>query len=413
MRASRVFPVVMIAAAAGFVSASRAAEPDERCEEFLRQVVEERRAIEAARALREQRAPAPPAARSAAQQLLDEERLRAELEKLREELRAEEPAEPPGRAPEELERRAREFIGDEQRRAADRQAEQVDRLLAAARDHLETGRFDAAARAAETALTIEPGSDEALALRERIESAWTVTADVEWEITLARERERSLRYIDEYRVPQADVIAYPDDWEERKAQTEPMAEFASGEPPDPQDAAMRDALAETISIEAVAMPLDEIAAYLRTVADINIVLDPDVRDRKVDLQLRDAPVRSVLDWVTKLTGLGYAVRGSVVYIGPAEELVDERVIRTYDVSDILRTERLFSRRRRKRDPFEDAPTTEELADDLMDFIKKITPGSWGEDPGQGHMSFHLGRLVVNAEPALHARVLEVLDNVRK
>ena len=66
-----------------------------------------------------------------------------------------------------------------------------------------------------------------------------------------------------------------------------------------------------------------------------------------------------------------------------------------------------------RDPRFPPLTTEELADDLMDFIKKITPGSWGEDPGQGHMSFHLGRLVVNAEPALHARVLEVLDNVRK
>ncbi len=416
--------VLVLAAILALPPVLRAGEADQAYQEFLNRVLAEARAIEQARELERKHTPPPsPPPPPPEQQLLNEAAIKARVRAMdRERVRARAQARAAAAkkaAPtdEELAEKARKLVEAERRRAAGVQAGRLERLLTSAREHIDTGRLAAAAKAIKMALEIDPRNAQAGQLQKRVEAARDATAQTRTEVDLRRETAESHRYIERMRVPQADVVTYPRDWEKRKAETEPAVLAGADAKPDPQVAATRRALEKKISIEAISMSLDEVAAYLRHVAKLNIVLDNDVADKTIDLHMRNVSVETVLRWTTKLSGQAYVVRNGVVHIGPKEKMIQESIIKVYDVSDILRMRRRLSKNLRRRDDGlfeEDSPTTEELAEDLMDFIKIATGRDrWGDDPGDGRMNVRLGRLVVNAEPSLQLKVLNALGKMRE
>jgi hypothetical protein len=381
MQAHRFLPFVSVAIPVLLTSAAAfAAEPRADYREFLRQVREEMRAIQQHEILLKKEAPKP--GPSPQQQLLDSERVKQHFEQARTSQgeRSKPAPEPRGDA----NKAAREFV--------------------------------AAAKALRTALDIDPRNERAAGLLKQVETDREVANDVHTKLVVRRETAESLRYVGRLRTPQAASLTVPKGWAERhEARMRNLVAREAGADAADGTAIVNKALAKKISIEAITMSLDDVAAYLRQVAGINIVLQQDVAQKTVDLRLTNTSVESVLGWVTKLTGLSYAVRGGVVHIGTRENLAAAAVVKIYDVSDILRVRKLLRKnRKRSRDIFdEEVATMGELAEELMQFVKDATGRSrWGDDPGQAQMNFRLGRLVVNAEPALQMKVLEVLSNVR-
>jgi len=412
MQAHRILPLV-IGMLPALLSLGPALAAERRVDyaKFLEQIEAEMRVIQQARALEAKRAPKPPPA--AAQRLLDEERVREHFRQVQPQRpgpvkKAPEPRGDPLEA-------AHKLVEKERRRAAGRHSERVRRLLASATGHLAHRRFDAAANALRRALELDPRNAQAPGLLERVEADRAAAQAARTGLAMRRETAKSMRYMDQARIPQADVLTVPKDWAERK----PQAAVFVTDVPDldaaATAAAVRKAFAKRISIEAVSMSLGDIVAYLRQVAELNIVLDRDVADKTIDLRLTNASVESVLAWVTKLTELSYAVRGGVVYIGPAEKMTEEAVVKVYDVSDLLRVRRLLRRGRRRQGDIvgDEVESLADLADELMDFVKEVTgPKRWGDNAGQAQMNFRLGRLVVNAEPSLQLKILQLLSQIR-
>ncbi|MFH1730019.1 MAG: hypothetical protein ABIF82_00030 [Planctomycetota bacterium] len=412
MQAHRILPLV-IGILPAFLSPGPALAAERRadCGTLLAQIEAEMRVIQQAQALEAKRAPKPPP--TAAERLLDEERVREHFRQLRPQR-----PDPVEKAPEPrgdpLEA-AHRLVENEQRRAAELHDERLGRLLASATRHLAHRRFDAAANALRRALELDPRNAQAAGLIERVEADRAAAQAARTGLAMRRETAKSMRYIDQARIPQADVLTVPKDWAERKPQAAVFVTEVPGADPAEKAAAVKKALAKQISIEAVSMSLGDIAAYLRQAAGLNIVLDQDVADKTVDLRLANASVESILAWVTKLTELSYAVRGGVVYVGPAQKMTGEAVVKVYDVSDLLRVRRLLRRGRRRQGDIvgDEVESLADLADELMDFVKEVTGRKrWGDNAGQAQMNFRLGRLVVNAEPPLQLKVLEVLSKIR-
>jgi len=412
MQAHRILPLV-IAVLPAFLSPGPALAAERRVDygKFLKQIEAEMRVIQQARALEAKRAPKPPP--TAAQRLLDEGRVREHFRQLRPQRpgavkKVPEPRGDPLEA-------AHKLVENERRRAAERHSERVRRLLASATGHFAHRRFDAAANALRRALELDPRNAQAAGLLERVEADRAAAQAARTRLAMRRETAKSMRYIDQARIPQAAVLTVPKDWAERKPQAAVFVTDVLDLDAAARAAAVKKALAKQISIEAVSMPLGDVAAYLRQVAGLNIVLDQDVADKTVDLRLTNASVESVLAWVTKLTELSYAVRGAVVYIGPAEKMTEEAVVKVYDVSDLLRVRRLLRRGRRRQGDIvgDEVESLADLADELMDFVKEVTgPDRWGNNAGQARMNFRLGRLVVNAEPSLQLKILQLLSQIR-
>ncbi len=400
-----MFLAILIGSVA--LGGERAADYDE----FLKQVAEEMRIIRQHEALLEKRPPKPGPSR--AQLLLDEERVKHQFRQA-----ARSRKEPARKAPEpraDVEKAARELVSIELRRAAEVQAARVTRLVELALEHHKRGRSGAAAKALRSALKIAPRNKRAAGLLQKVEARADAADEARTRRLIDRAAAASLRYIDRIRTPQAALLTVPKGWAERQAHKENLLGRAAASPATATAAATRKALAAEISLDATEMPLVDVVAYLREIGKINIVLEPDAANEPVTLRLENMSVESVLGWVTKLTGQSYAVREGVVHIGPKEKAAAATVIRIYDVSDILRVRQLLRKGRAKeRGAFgEPAKTMAELADDLMDFIKHVTgPDHWDENAGKSKMNFQLGRLVVNAEPSVQLKVLEVISKIR-
>ena len=418
---ARRFPpfVLMVLLAALAPLPVLAADKDQDYDEFLRRMVDEARVIQQARALAAKSALKKPP--TPEQALLSEERVRHELRRLQAEQAQQ--ARAAKKAPEprvDVTKAARELVEKERRRAEELQADRVGRLLASAKAHARKGRLRAAERALLAAVREDPSNKDAAKGLEAVRKEREAEDERRTEAAMQRETAASLRDVDRSRIPYAAALTLPDDGARRSARAKAAAAKSEEGKAAAEQTAVRKALAKTISIEATQMPVADVAAYLRHVADLNIIVEKEAADKTVDLQLRDTSVETVLDWMTKLAGMSYAVKEGVVHIGPPARVAMNRVLKIYDVSDVLHVRRLLQRGRKRKlrptfDPFEgeEEKGMDEIAKDLMDFLKEVTGRDhWGDDPGKAQMNIRLGRLVVNAGPEMQAKISRVLDHVR-
>lgn len=184
------------------------------------------------------------------------------------------------------------------------------------------------------------------------------------------------------------------------------------------------ALKKKITIDFVELPLEDALNYLRTAADINIVLaNRELRDKTVTLELKDVSVETVLKWVVKQTETDYSVQDGVVYVGSHETVKVGPVLVMYDVTDLLYQERL---RAASADPpkalkpgdtvlvqVPEGKSLEELAADLIAFVKTTTGEDTWKDSTKATMAYFAGKLVVNADPDVQVKVATILAGLRK
>ena len=423
MPADRSSFVALLLALAVFgpLSPSLAADKPKSSDEFLEQVAAERRAAEAARKLAAENAkPRPP---TPAQLLLQEERVRYRFRCLAPVLPGPKNAVEPPRVVVDRDKAADNLVRAERRREEQLQLARVQRLLASARDHVQRGRLHAARRALTVVLKIEPVNREAADLLRRVDKQQRLDEKRLMEHDLAEQTNASFRDLDRSRVPHSKTLLFARDWDERTLKAATASARRSVTQADTDRAEVRKALTKTISLDALEMTVADVAQYLRSVGGVNIVVEKEAGDKSVTVKLNNVPLSSVLNWVTRLTGLGYTVRGKCVHIGPPEKVAEQSVVKVYDVADILHVRRALTRGHKMKkalanpevDPWEEDETKslDELAEDLIGFLKEVTgKDQWGDAPGDPAMNIRLNKLIVNAEPAMQEKILRIIESVR-
>ncbi len=321
--------------------------------------------------------------------------------------------------------------------AEDRPANQnVERLVQSARTLHDRGRYEAAERRLLAALREDPGNPEAAELLAEVHTALRDARQNLLDRVREHERETALRMLDDaWTVPRG-VITYPPDWEERARQSrqeaaDAVANIEEGERTRQARTTLQD---EEGSIDVRDEELAAVATHIRELSGLNVVVDPAVEDKTLTLTVDDITLEDMLDWVTRQTDTDWALRNGVVYIGPPEKVRPEAVTQLYDISDILHTERLLRReperpvaaplipppRRRvlfdeRYDPDRywdvEEETLDEIAAEFIEFIKEATGRELWEEDGHRNASVYLRRLILKAEPEVHQRVLELIEEM--
>lgn len=90
--------------------------------------------------------------------------------------------------------------------------------------------------------------------------------------------------------------------------------------------AFAERLRRPVSFDFVDTPLDDALAFLRTMAQVSVVVDTrgleQLADRDVTVQLKEVPYYVALDWALRLKGLGYAVTDGAIFITHHSKLTD-------------------------------------------------------------------------------------------
>jgi hypothetical protein len=410
-----------------------AAEDDDAHKKFLKQVAREAAIARQARALYRKSAPKP--LPSDVDVMLTELRIKKEADRRRALMDVRRTRSVPAlEVPVDRVALARTFVKSEKERKADRADERVRILLDKAKAHIEGHRYVAAIHALDQVLVDQPRHRVALRLREMARRADIKKSRKANALQMERHTAATMRQLGQSRVPAAETLTVPPGWKEKTRQVrEKQAREFLGEPVE-EDTKVKRALAKTMSIDAIDMPLGDVAAYFRHVTGVNFVLDKGLEDKRLTLKLERVTVGSALAWVAKQTGAAFSVRRGVVHIAPPSKIREDMALKIYNVSDLLHEKRLLTKGKNMHRafnagrkaviaddgvggiaPFEqiDSKSTAELAEDLMGFIRVATGReNWDGSGGAATMNYKLRRLVVYAPAALHLKVLRALNNAR-
>ena len=164
------------------------------------------------------------------------------------------------------------------------------------------------------------------------------------------------------------------------------------------------ALQMPIDISANEMPLSEVLGYISDFAHVQIYTDPaafdDVGvelDFPVTMELKQVPVRQVLDLILTKWGLTYIAKENFVLITDEDELVT----RVYPIVDILHAQRNES----------DTWFVKAYRDLI---IETVSPDSWAKNGGLGTIAFSPVNtsFVITASAKQHAQIEALLDDLR-
>ncbi len=109
------------------------------------------------------------------------------------------------------------------------------------------------------------------------------------------------------------------------------------------DAALRDALQQSISLDMIDIPLAGILELLQDTADITFVLDPraaesleEVDGGRVSLRVKNLSLANALSLISSLLELAWTIEDGVILIA-SEETLDARALEvvSYDIRDIV------------------------------------------------------------------------------
>lgn len=193
-----------------------------------------------------------------------------------------------------------------------------------------------------------------------------------------------------------------------------------------QDAAPPEAEARLrslkVSLDFKEASLESVIDYLRTLSDINMIVDAKVREKKltVTLRVQDVSLKSALNLVLRPLGCDTMFREGVLMIMSREDVVDRSlVLELYDCRDLLHPVRDFP-----GVDFELAPNGrgvvavqdagEEPAElPIEEWVRAHTGGrSWEENP-RCTVRLQNGILVVRNTPQVHREVRRLLNLLRR
>ena len=268
-------------------------------------------------------------------------------------------------------------------------------------------RYDQARTLCDAVLRDDPSHGPADTLRKQALAART-DAIIDRAV---RDRRRELdlhwRIIGGWASPQNDVVSMPRELLEQVRNRKAPFVFGGGESePEPWERALREKLSsQKISFDFVETPLPDVLAFLGSLTDVTIILDPDALldgAPTVTLRVNEMTLERALNWVCKLVNLKYGLKNEALYVAHPGKLGDKVVLRMYDVSDLTMEIKNFAGRQRALatdqgwgndqggggdglDDFfpgddEDDDDERLTGDKLIDFIRRmIAPDTWERD----------------------------------
>ena len=175
--------------------------------------------------------------------------------------------------------------------------------------------------------------------------------------------------------------------------------------------------------------LEDVVAYLRTISNLNITIDPDIdpEESTVTLSLQQVKLGEALDLILENAGLAYAFKENTLFITTPDKAFGDLGFDIYNVTDILNKIKDFPGpqiRVSSNDdsddsggsPFDFGSDDEEEdtldPDSLAELIIESTGGEdlWSESGSAIVPSS--GQLLVTATRELHLAVSSFLDNLR-
>ncbi|KAA3608152.1 MAG: hypothetical protein DWQ01_13855 [Planctomycetota bacterium] len=304
-------------------------------------------------------------------------------------------------------------------------------LFAEADTHFQQGFYDRTVQTLDRVLELDPRNEEANELRQ-------VALDAYY----AQRQNRSLR---DYRegwkstfqelrqlaVPPKSILEFDNEyWHNEVSKRVPLDQVSEDLEIDPAKAAIEAVLADTSITPRFDNLVEEVADNLSVYTGVNFVVSRAVRedlddDTKTVRMLFSTPmsVDRILRIIEDQTAgqIRFVIDNGVVNVITAEEASGGQVVRNYQVRDIIRKVRDFVGKEINLSPSggideveEELPEKEAtiLTDvELQDAIQSnIEPDAWDDT---AFLQIHSGTLIVYANPSIHERIAQLLDDLRK
>jgi len=336
---------------------------------------------------------------------------------------------------EELARRTFEELQEEERRLAREQAQAIERLIKEGYERFRRREHDEAIAVAERVLDIDPGHAAAIDLLHTSREARHGKFETE---ILEQKRERFIRWLEtvrEKKIPQHEILRWADReyWDEitRRRASAPGAVPLEEE--SEAVARIKNQLENfRVNLDFDDAPVDAVIDYLRSITNINMVIDPEVQTEleaagtTVNLKLNDIPVGQALNvLLASEEGLTYTFNNDVLLITQESKSFGTPIVQFHDVRDIAfgladfegPEIELTTGEEDADDPIpeygrEETREPEITADDLIELVRtSISPGTWDGNPGS--IDIQSGRLLVVHVPDVQRDVTKFLNGLRK
>jgi type II secretory pathway component GspD/PulD (secretin) len=282
-----------------------------------------------------------------------------------------------------------------------------------------------------------PGNKDALELRQTARDMRHAQADESNRRHYREQWIRTIEELDTMNVPQTEALVFDDlkRWAE-VSRRQPLEFSALSSDPGGEKAAVLARLDETIitpkflGADGEGSPLEEVAAFLQSVSQVNFVISPKVMEeldeeqRMVKLDLPERSVKKLLDLMAETSeSLRWKVQDGVVKFVVKDELKGGQTLKNYEVNDLIRPIQDFPGREMNVAPTGGVQVTEEEAtereanvvtgDQLDTLIRNnVAPGSWDADPDNS-LRISNGTMVVNQTPEVHEQIAKLLQDLRE
>jgi len=308
----------------------------------------------------------------------------------------------------------------------------VAKLLDQVRELYDKTRYQDAERLALRILQIDPLNGEAEGWKQKARSAYHSAEQAAAADLKADEFKKSWEDVEEASISYGRQLIYPSNWDQisRRTETEAIGKQVKEEA---WKADIRKKLQRKVTFEFVDTPLDEAISFLRSLANVTMIVDPKVLAGgapTINLRVTDMSLDLALEWILKLADLEYALRDNAIFISKPQNLTESVELRIYDVSDLTQNIQDFpgpdfqisvvgdqaagggQGGAAGATPFVQAPKVAPTLTNIADMIRnRVKPESW--DPALGtSIEERGGKLVVMQRPEIHALIEQLLSNFR-
>jgi len=339
-------------------------------------------------------------------------------------MQAEAEARKQGTAGEIAERLSRE---EEQRRR-----ERIAALIGRAEEALRRKDYATALETAERTLSLDPGNDVARRLRDTASERLGAQRVTDYLDRNSEQTKRVWEDLERSAIPFETPFNFPLDeryWrEEVQRRGQGLQSSSFDETPEIRN--IRRALA-TVSpgFTFEDQSLQDVVAFLRTISNLNITIDPeiDAEEAKVTLSLQQVKLGEALDLILETTGFSYTFKENTLFITTPDKAYGDLIFDIYNVTDILNKIRDFPGpqiRVQSNDeddtaggsPFdfggEEDEEVELDPETLVELIRESTGGEDAWDVSSSRIEPSSGQLLVTATRELHLAVQSFLENLR-
>jgi type II secretory pathway component GspD/PulD (secretin) len=319
-----------------------------------------------------------------------------------------------------------------------RKRSQVEGLYSDAHVAFSRESFDAARDLCDQILGLDPGNRHAIKMRNLAVSADHKKAIEENSNALREEWQKTMDDLNQMGLIQTDSVVFNDlaYWDEVRDRS-PIHLMSENVNAGSSRQAIRTMLDRTgitprfgDADAGEGAPIEDVANFMQSLTGVNFIVtspvldDLDEEETSIMMTLPRMSVRKVLDLIADTSeSLRWKIEDGVVKFVTIDQMTGGQVLELYAVSDLIRPIVDFPGKVINvqpsgglEEPEEDIDEREALllnGDDLDTLIRdNVSPETW-EDVGASLRVTEAGVLVVNQTPDVHAKISELLDDLRE